>query len=403
MTGRMMTGIHGLPIGMVLTGLLLSGQACLAAVELPFVSAGKAGFVLSHIEYGLSSAEAEADACPNGLSLNVEDIFAQTPEGKRKPQESDAAYAERLKQGGRAFSNAPDGSNLCMNPEAGSPDPHYRTVAPGGTRQAFGIDLDGAYPERSCAHDEFVGMNGEPGIDNQFYRVVGCSKSYRSGGVSNDFAIEMLTGAWGILLTLSGVDDIRNDDDVRVSFFANADPIQLSPGREPLPYASYLVDPDPEFQSSAQGRIIEGVLTTDPTDVQFHNVTNSMYLVRALRDARLQLIISANGELEGYLSGYTPVESMYDNKIGFRKGKTITGEPAPQGLRFGTANGAAYVLGYTCNGVYYALQEYADGHPDPQTGKCTSVSTQYRIQAIPAFVINDETAPSDELERRNDP
>ena len=42
-------------------------------------------------------------------------------------------------------------------------------------------------------------MNGERGIDNQFFRVVGCSNSYQSTGQSNGYVIEMYTGSWGIL------------------------------------------------------------------------------------------------------------------------------------------------------------------------------------------------------------
>lgn len=389
-----------------LIALLLPAQKSLGALPAPFISEGRAGFVVSHLDFGLTSATAEAGACPAGLSLNVEEIFARTPEGKRRQQESDAAYAARLRQGGNTFSTAADGQNLCLNPEAGPPDPHFRTVE-SASIPVFGIDLDGGAHAGagSCVHADFVGMNGEPGIDNQFYRVVGCSRSYQSSGLSNGFATEMLTGSWGILLTLTGVDDIRNDDTVEVGFFASDDPIQLSPGRDPLPYATYLVDPDPDFRASARGRIKDGVLTTDPTDVQFHSVTNSMYTVRVLRDARLQLTLAENGHLGGYLSGYTPVEAMYDLHFGFRSGRTSAGELAPLRLRSGSANGAAHVLGYTCNGVYHALREHADGHPDPATGKCTSISTQYRIEAIPAFVIEpDEREPGHSAlsEQRND-
>jgi hypothetical protein len=355
-----------------------------------FVQNGNAGFVVSHIAYALADGALETGACPQGMSLSVQDIFAQTAKGKRIPQESDDDYAARLRDGGNVFSTAPDGQNLCTNPEAGKPDPNYRTVGV-STMPVSGIDLDGgrATAANSCAHEDFTGRNGEPGIDNQFYRVVGCTRSFQPTGQSNGFDIEMLTGSWGILIALAGIDDIVNDDNVEVRFFANADPIQLSPTRDPLAYATYLVDPDPGFQAHARGRIENGILTTEPTDVQFHHVVNSMYLARPLRDARLQATLSRDGVLEGYLAGYTPVEAMYDFQYGYRNGKTRTGELAPAKLRAGSANGAAYVLGHTCNGVYYALYEHADGHPDADTGKCTSISTQYTIKAIPAFVIED--------------
>jgi hypothetical protein len=53
-----------------------------------------------------------------------------------------------------------------------------------------------------------------------------------------------------------------------------------------------------------------------------------------------------------------------------------------------TGVGAARVLGYTCPGVYHSLYKYADADPDPQSGRCTSISVQYRIKAITAFVVD---------------
>jgi hypothetical protein len=287
--------------------------------------------------------------------------------------------------------------NVCGNPQAAGPDVNFRTVT-GSNVPAYGIDLDGkeASSKRkpapgTCSHDDFVGMNGERGIDNQFFRVVGCSSSYQSTGQSNGWDVEMLTGAWGILITLDGVDDIHNDDSIEVGIFANADPIELSPTRVPLPNATYAIDQDPRFQARVHGRIVNGVLTTDPVDVRFHKVTNSIYLERPLNDARLQMTLGEDGVLDGYLAGYTPVEDMYDLQYAFRNGRNAKGEPASPQLIALSSNGQAAVLGHTCNGAYYALYEFADGHPDPTTGKCTAISTQYRIKAIPAFVVNAAT------------
>jgi len=135
-------------------------------------------------------------------------------------------------------------------------------------------------------------------------------------------------------------------------------------------------------------------------DVRFHWVVNSIRLERPLRDARVQMTLSEDGVLEGYMAGYTPVEAMYDLQFGYRDGKDANGQPAPLRLRAGSAMGAARVLGHTCNGAYYALHELADGHPDAETGKCTSISTQYRLKAIPAFVVDTKTqSVNEDLER----
>ncbi len=355
-----------------LTGLLAFAAAvslCTPALaQTSFVQNGTAGFVVSDIKYALADDAVKTGACPNGMSLNPEEIFARTPQGKRKKTEADEQYAKRLNEGARKFSTAPNGQNLCMNPEAGKPDPYFRTV------EAKNIPVDG------------IG-----GIDNQFYRVVGCSRSYQSSGPSNTYATEMLTGSWGILIRMSGVDDIRNDDSVDVGIFANADPIALSPNRNPLEYATYAIDQDPRFRAKTKGRIKDGVLTTDPVDMRFRWIVNSLRLERPLQHARLRLTLSENGVLTGYLAGYTPVEAMYDMQYGYRNGKNGAGQLGPLPLRLGTGNGAARVLGHTCQGAYFALYQYADGDPDPQTGRFTSISTQYRISAIPAFMVDVAT------------
>ena len=385
----------------------LAIPALLLADE-PFVRNGAAGFVVADIKYALAQDAKGTGACPGGMSLNAAEIFALAPEGKRRERESDEQYGKRLEAGAMQLSTASNGQNVCLNPEAGKPDKYYRTVEATNLR-VDGIDLDGpdsrsnAHSAGVCPHQDFVGSDGTQGVDNQFYRVVGCNRSFQSTGLSNGFAIEMLTGSWGIVLTLRGVDDLRNDDTVDVGLFANADPIQLSPAREPLAYATYSMDQDPRFRATTRGRIEGGVLTTEPVDVRFRYIVNSMRLERPLRDARLRVSISKEGVMEGFLAGYTPVEELYDFHTGFRNGKNGAGELAPLRLRFGSANGAARVLGYTCPGVYYSLYKYADGHPDSQTGRCTSISTQYRIKAIPAFVVDVATDSSNTNVTRKHP
>ena len=61
---------------------------------------------------------------------------------------------------------------------------------------------------------------------------------------------------------------------------------------------------------------------------------------------------------------------------------------------------AANNIGYMCYAVYHALPKVADGHPDPETGKCTSMSTVMsrantstglvyrRISSVPVRSIN---------------
>ncbi len=392
-------------LGAALGGFAVFGLSAASAADLQtnVFQNGEAAFIVSHIAYALSKDASETGACPDGMTQGNTELFSQTPEGRRHEGESDQDYAHRVSQGAQVLSTAPNGQNLCMNPEAGGPDPHFRTVT-GKNVPADGIDLDGqdsrlggkAAPN-TCAHDDFLGLHGERGIDNQFFRLVGCSKSFQSTGQSNTYEIAMYTGEWGILITLKGVNDLRNASNVEVGMYASADPIQLSPTREALPNATYAMDQDPRFRATAHGRIVNGVLTTDPVDVRFHWVVNSIHLERPLRNARLRMTFTPDGGLEGILAGYTPTEEMYDLQYGFRNGQDAAGNPANTRLISGSANGQARVLDHTCQGAYYAMKQLADGDRDPKTGQCTSISTQYRIKAIPAFVVDSATHSVNEV------
>lgn len=357
------------------------------------VRGGEAGFVVTSIAYALGP-DGKGGACPNGLSGGVRgaaDAYAKTPAGQRRTDETDQAYQRRLNM---AVFTAPNGQNLCMNPEAGAPDPGWRMVS--GKVPVDGIDLDGQDGGKrpaagTCAHENFEGTHGDRGVDNQFYRVIGCSTGYQSTGQGNGFDTEMYTGSWGILIRLRGVDDLRNDPDVEVGIYANADPIQLSADRKALPYATYAITQDPKYRATTRGRIVDGVLTIDPVDVRFLNYVNSMRDDRILRDARLRLRFTPEGGMEGFLAGYWPIDSAYDLGFGSRNSQAAKGGLAPLRLRLNTAMGRAGALGHTCHGAWFALHQAADGHRDPATGRCTSISTQYRIKVLPAFIVDAKT------------
>lgn len=367
-----------------------SPAATSSATSSPFLRDGAAGFVVSHIKFALGPDAGEANTCPAGLTRTLQEIFAAQAGGKQRAGESDEAYGKRVDVGVNAIATLPDGENVCMNPELASPDPNYRTVQ-GSAVTVPGLDLDGV-----ASDEDFISADGRPGVDNQFYRAVGCNRSFQSTGQSNGFDVEMLSGSWGIVIHLEGVDDLRNDDEIIVHIAANDDPIQLSPTREPLSYATYTMVEDPRFRATTRGRLMDGVLHTDPVDVRFFSVVNSMVLERPLQQAQIRATLSADGQLSGYLAGYSPVEEMYDVNFGYRSGKTRQGELAPLGLRMGSSNGAAFVLGHTCNGVYHAMKQLADGLPDT-SGAFTAVSTQYSFEALPAFVLQQQPGTTGEV------
>jgi hypothetical protein len=361
-----------------------------AQVSTNFVQNGEAGFVVTQFDYALSRDAKETGACPKGMTKGrkLDELFAGAATAQHGQAVQSGEAVARV-----AAQAIADGRKACMDPAAVGPDPNFRTVE-GSNVPAYGIDLDGQDSHANgrpapgtCAHDDFRGFDSERGIDNQFFRVVGCSP-FLQPDHSDAITTEMLTGAWGILIRLRGVHDIRNDDNVEVGFYASADPIQLGPNRQPLTYATYAMTQNPRFRASTRGRIVNGVLTTDPVDVRFWKTVNGIYLERPLRDARVRMTLSPEGVLDGYLAGYTPIEEMYDLQYGYRNGVDGNGKPVPEQQLMFTAIGSSLISGHSCNGAYHALVAAADGHRDPATGRCTSISTQYHVRAIPAFTLD---------------
>ena len=105
------SGNHRYAQRVLVLAALLSSPVPLVA-EPSFVQHGTAGFVLSELRYALADDAEKTGACRRGMSLNVAEIFTATPAGKRHKGESDKDYGERLEQGGKQLSTAPNGQNL---------------------------------------------------------------------------------------------------------------------------------------------------------------------------------------------------------------------------------------------------------------------------------------------------
>ncbi len=390
---------------LVTAGLGYGGWSALGSRDIEaqsggFLRDGAAGFVVTHFAYAVGPDAAEANSCPDGMASNMAEIYALTPEGMQQPGETDEAYTGRMQAAVTQRSKTADGRNFCAFPADAPFDPHARQMLAENV-PADGIDLDGVISRSAAdarAHRlDFTAPDGTQGVDNQFWRAVGCNRSYQSDGASNQYEIGMYAGEWTILIALGDVDDIANDDHVEIGIHAGADPLRLSPTRAALEFATYAMDPDPAFRATTTGSIVDGVVLSDPVDVQFHSVVNGMYLVRPLRDARIRATLSAEGVLDGILGGYTPVAGMYDFQFGYRNGKDGQGNPSDEARRLQSANGAARVLGHTCQGMWQSLHQLADGHRDAD-GHYTSISTQYRFTAQPAFIVTPEAAQGEDGE-----
>jgi hypothetical protein len=335
---------------------------------------GTRGYAISWFQPAIYSGE---DDCPAGVNQEQDWRAVFAKEGKTAEEikalfdhlDSDAFHQAMVNRG-------PHGEDVCINP-ASLPDPSWKTVQ---GKHAYGMNLDntpdGAATRNSCKHEKFAAPDGAGGIDNQLYRILGCSKAYR-GSLAKEgrdgyqpayFNERMREGLVTYLIEISGIDDPRNSDNVEVAIYQGLDPlVQDGAGSVQLD-STFRISTDTRWHNKVHGQIKDGVLTTDVFDV---NLPNDPLIIPEFHfgHARLRLTLMPDGSLKGDLAGYVDWRQFY---WGFAKGDWIVEK---------TASG-------NCPAEFYALQHLADGDPDPSTGECTTISTDYGVEAVRAFLIH---------------
>ncbi len=355
-----------------------AASAAAPALDAPVVAdtaSGTLGFVVSRWYDALP--EVEPGHCPDGMNPTEAEYFDVDM----------AAFQAAAKEMGYGAAQKkfypPD---ACQDPTAQS-DPGFKTFD--GAVVLAGLDLDGvdsqAEADVPCAHDDFAGPNGEAGVDSQHLRLVGCTSGYQPDGQidrlyqSGNFVKE----GFPILMELRGVDDPKNDDDVEFRIFSSAEPVSLDTNGEVLRDLSLPVHEDPRFWSaSATGRIEDGVLTTEPVDLRLRFKQQVIDGEFFYRDARVRAELLPDGKLRGILGFYWDADNFYRVNNDHWIGENHSGRIAAQ------------TRGYMCAGIYHAIERVADGHYDPATGKCTSISAQMHFEGTPAFVIEREATAS---------
>jgi len=250
-----------------------------------------------------------------------------------------------------------------------------------------GANLDDAVSDsssprqRECAHDDFMGMNDEPGVDYNFLRIITDDATrddgkYVFGGFREGQLVDGVisgatkNGSMTILVQVQGVDDLDNDDDVAVQIFASEDSPALGTDNSVLPGATLSIHPESRFHSGeVQGRIEEGVLTAGPIDMLF---PIDIMIVRdelLVHDSILRLRLGEEG-FEGTVTGYWDVANI----------RSIIGVPT-------TDNGNA--ANFSIEQFDAAMAEFADWDVDSGTGLCRSISTIFQIRGTRAFLASD--------------
>lgn len=166
------------------------------------------------------------------------------------------------------------------------------------------------------------------------------------------------------------------DGDVVVTLYKGVDSIPFDSTDHPIPWSVQRIDSRyPQYVSRTRGRIVKGVLITEPVDQLMGLYQEGGERERQLRDMRLHLNLSETNA-EGIASAYEDL-ALWWNSFSKSYGPS--------------SNEAAKVSGPS---IYAGAQRLADGYPDPQTGACTALSTAYTVKAVRALIVEPD---------RNDP
>ncbi|MCB1688846.1 MAG: hypothetical protein KDI33_10185 [Halioglobus sp.] len=366
-------------LGFVSVGITPAHAAGIADAGL---SGQTSGYVLT--EFRLVIPGAGPEDCPDGFNEGYSQRFlASLPPEERLPYEKDP---QMLQQALAPWYYDDPAQDPCANPAA-LPDPGMRTIE--RPLAMLRMEADGSLSEREqlpsqCpAPEAFAAELEHRTIDNQYWRVMGCVRGYQPEGLAAAFADSaILDGSMTILLS---VDASASDagEAVEVGIYSSREPVTIGTDGKPLAWASLPVAAEERFHNVARGQLHDGVLTTDRFDLRIIQAAQRLDSELYLRDARLRLELDpATGVASGYLAGYWDIESLAHAAIRIQD-------------RTGLSSGkpAADAHGYTCPGKYYAVQRLADGHPDPATGNCRSISVLFSLRGVPAFVLDAQPSP----------
>ena len=240
-----------------------------------------------------------------------------------------------------------------------------------GGKIAIGLDLDG-----KTKLSDFTSPDGQPGIDNQLFRVIGCIGNFRDGSAILEADKHSLTnrGADQIVVELTDVDSLVNDDDVTITTYHGRDPlVRDATGATFQAGGTQRLDLrwGKNYIQQAKAKIVGGMLITTAPMKDFFMPHEGIAEAAAdewMRDARFSLKLTP-AKAEGLIAGYADVEAWY---------RARTRMWSTHHLSYGQqAQGS----------IYRELRKLADGFPDAQTGANTAISASYSVKMIQVRVI----------------
>lgn len=362
----------GATLAVLLNAGIGAGGALAQSAVASATKPGVIGLVMGEWRFALHETPGGKQECPEGFHFDLTANYNAeypTPEARKAREERYGYYTNR----------GPNGENVFYHPTTHRDLLPFRAVH-GGT--AIGLNLDGEAEGKgagsSLPHDNFTSPSGERGIDNQLYRVIGCTPGWRvGGGIVGPVSLYIRSENYArVLLEITGVDNELNDADVTVALYRGLDGVAVDSRNRLVPWLSQRIDSKygRRFMSRFKGRIVDGVLTTEPTDVRLPFLERPIIVGdRLIHQMRLRLKLTPDGA-EGMLGGYADLDNwylMYAKTWGAHKVADIEGWDGPA--------------------TYEALHRFAD-YRDPKTGAVTGISAAYEVGFTRAFIVHTPPA-----------
>lgn len=261
-----------------------------------------------------------------------------------------------------------DRANIYVNPTA-YPDPG---LYPMTGSIAEGLNLDGNIDTG------FSSPSGEPGIDNAFYKALGCWKTYRGPERLSSGALQfndsMRNGSWTTVIVVSGTGaDPMNDDEVMVGFYMSQDNMVRGGDGNISPDYTFRIQPHANYEGLFPAATVDGMIVSrEPVRAVLREPAYNRDL--ELLEAQIQLQMQQDGSLRGYVGGYRPWLPIYEGWVNARG-------PVIESLTW-----------VELPAVYYALKREADYHPEGNSEQNTHISYALRVEALPAFVMTPDAS-----------
>ena len=341
------------------------GASAADTAHAPALQNRSIAYVLTSEEYAVYSTP-EKTECPQGLNDGPREEYEKLFPNDGK--ERTVAETELKREMDIWFPN--------VNPNNFPYKFATSTIAPG-------LNLDG-----KVGPNDFTSPDGETGIDNQYYRVIGCTVGLRAGAyyyyLTNNHATKFNYARQVVELT--NVDSLVNDDDVTVTKWRGLDKKMTDAGgNEYLPYGSQRVDPrwGKQFYARTHGKIVNGVLITEPFDVYWpHDSSFQNFAAFLIKGSVLRAKVTPE-EATGMWGGYLDVDSWYRQMISSSSTHTLTASSIAS------------------QSMYQAAKKLADAYPDPKTGQNTAISSARIVKFKQVYLTHpDEKVASDKNEKQ---